>query len=526
MDLSSPPSLAILRFAAAQVAAEAAAVRLAEQAEAAVLASRARAASGAGVSSSASAFTFSTAAARSSTPTALPPPPTPARRRGSGGSVTPGTRQGRRRTSGAQVTGATAAALAAAVEEVREGSAGARAPAPLPTSPAGLAAAVVSDRRAALAAASAAAAPPAIPATSWPYPASLPPGSAARLTPWPALRAPLPARPLPSFPASDGRRAGRAEPLWWPPPGSGARLLSKPTLTGAARLSGSGGGGQAPPAAGAPAGAPLTSGRAPQHAAETALASSRLYELPSDAIAPSPAPLPRPPPGWAGPAFVVRRSGVAGLGLYILVPAPQGAYLCDYSGTVVRGGGVADARERAYTSTGGGWCEAGGTYMFDCGPAVWGGGAAGGRVGAALSVGAAAFLAHAAAHGPAGPPPPRGASAARGAPPTLVVDATQAGSAARFINHSCAPNCVAIVEPPATAWGGWLGGLSGDATAAPGAARGGAAVAAGLPRVSLYAARALRPGEELFFEYRLSPPEPGDPTLVCGCGAAGCRGVL
>ena len=78
-----------------------------------------------------------------------------------------------------------------------------------------------------------------------------------------------------------------------------------------------------------------------------------------------------------------------------------------------------------------------------------------------------------------------------------VIDAAVGGSAARFLNHSCEPNCAPIVE------------------------RG---------RVYIEAARDIRPGEELTYEYAFrregSADEEKEERYACRCGARRCRGTL
>jgi SET domain-containing protein len=77
------------------------------------------------------------------------------------------------------------------------------------------------------------------------------------------------------------------------------------------------------------------------------------------------------------------------------------------------------------------------------------------------------------------------------------IDAGVNGNDARYINHSCAPNCEAFLE-------------------------------AG--RVYIEALRTIRPGEELTYDYRLELPEPYDleeiQRYACHCGAPTCRGTL
>ncbi|MBI3919194.1 MAG: SET domain-containing protein-lysine N-methyltransferase [Betaproteobacteria bacterium] len=79
----------------------------------------------------------------------------------------------------------------------------------------------------------------------------------------------------------------------------------------------------------------------------------------------------------------------------------------------------------------------------------------------------------------------------------VVIDATNRGSSARWINHSCAPNCEAVEE----------GG-----------------------RVFIDAQRAIQPGEELTYDYQLVLDERHTPALkrahACHCGARRCRGTL
>jgi len=78
-----------------------------------------------------------------------------------------------------------------------------------------------------------------------------------------------------------------------------------------------------------------------------------------------------------------------------------------------------------------------------------------------------------------------------------VIDAGTGGNAARFINHSCKPNCEAVT-------------------------RGG--------RIWISAVRNIQIGEELTYDYGLTG-EPEDPDeqkrlYACRCGADTCRGTM
>jgi SET domain-containing protein len=79
-----------------------------------------------------------------------------------------------------------------------------------------------------------------------------------------------------------------------------------------------------------------------------------------------------------------------------------------------------------------------------------------------------------------------------------VIDARLRGNAARWINHSCAPNCVTFEDE-----------------------RG---------RVFIEARRTIKPGEELSYDYklivdgRMSKKE--RESYACRCGKRSCRGTL
>ena len=78
-----------------------------------------------------------------------------------------------------------------------------------------------------------------------------------------------------------------------------------------------------------------------------------------------------------------------------------------------------------------------------------------------------------------------------------VIDANHGGNAARWINHACAPNC--------------------EADEIDG-------------RVFIKALRALKPGEELFYDYGLIIDERYTAKLkkayACRCGSKKCRGTM
>ena len=78
-----------------------------------------------------------------------------------------------------------------------------------------------------------------------------------------------------------------------------------------------------------------------------------------------------------------------------------------------------------------------------------------------------------------------------------VIDAGVNGNEARFINHSCAPNCETVIEHG---------------------------------RVFIEAIRRIRPGEELGYDYQLTWESTDDPVelalYACHCGAKRCRGTM
>jgi SET domain-containing protein len=78
-----------------------------------------------------------------------------------------------------------------------------------------------------------------------------------------------------------------------------------------------------------------------------------------------------------------------------------------------------------------------------------------------------------------------------------VIDAGVDGNAARFVNHACEPNCESVIENR---------------------------------RVFIEALRAIKPGEELTYDYQIrraadDPPDI-DAVFACHCGSADCRGTM
>ena len=86
-----------------------------------------------------------------------------------------------------------------------------------------------------------------------------------------------------------------------------------------------------------------------------------------------------------------------------------------------------------------------------------------------------------------------------------VIDANQHGNTARWINHSCAPNCRAVVEESA----------SGDPRR---------------DKVKIEAIRHIKPGDELTYDYGIVLDVPHTARLKklwqCLCGAPKCTGTL
>lgn len=79
----------------------------------------------------------------------------------------------------------------------------------------------------------------------------------------------------------------------------------------------------------------------------------------------------------------------------------------------------------------------------------------------------------------------------------IVIDAAVDGNEARFINHSCDPNCDAVIEEG---------------------------------RIWIETIRDVAPGEELAYDYAYVLEERHSPVAKrkypCNCGAAKCRGTI
>jgi hypothetical protein len=78
-----------------------------------------------------------------------------------------------------------------------------------------------------------------------------------------------------------------------------------------------------------------------------------------------------------------------------------------------------------------------------------------------------------------------------------VIDASHGGNDARFINHSCDPNCEPVIERS---------------------------------RVFIYALRPIRQGDELFYDYAYerdgTETAEDERRYLCRCGTAKCRGTI
>ncbi|KAB8318424.1 SET domain-containing protein-lysine N-methyltransferase [Tolypothrix campylonemoides VB511288] len=86
-----------------------------------------------------------------------------------------------------------------------------------------------------------------------------------------------------------------------------------------------------------------------------------------------------------------------------------------------------------------------------------------------------------------------------------VLDANAQGNTARWINHSCAPNCEAVLEE----------NEAGDRRR---------------DRVFIEARRSIKPGEELTYDYGITLAEPHTARLKkiweCRCGSKNCTGTM
>ena len=141
-----------------------------------------------------------------------------------------------------------------------------------------------------------------------------------------------------------------------------------------------------------------------------------------------------------GPRFVRRRSTIHGYGIFARRLIPKGERLIEYKGALID----ATQADGRYPETG----TPPHTFLFD-------------------------------------------------ADDDLYIDAGVNGNSARWINHSCNPNCEAVQEGR---------------------------------RIFIQAIRAIRPGEEISYDYRITLDEPHNERAkkkwVCHCGAKACRGTM
>ena len=149
---------------------------------------------------------------------------------------------------------------------------------------------------------------------------------------------------------------------------------------------------------------------------------------------------PKTAPKAGGPRIQVRRSGIHGKGVFALRPIAKGERIIEYKGEIVS------------------WKKA------------------------------SARMAH---------PDDPDHTFLFGLDEKRVIDANVGGNAARFINHSCDPNCETDQVDD---------------------------------RVFIEAIRDIKPGEELYYDYQLTLDEPHTAKAkrqhACHCGSKHCRGTM
>ena len=141
------------------------------------------------------------------------------------------------------------------------------------------------------------------------------------------------------------------------------------------------------------------------------------------------------------PRFVVRHSGIHGKGMFALRPLPKGTRLIEYLGERISHAEADRRYARAHENSPH-------TMLFAVDDKV-------------------------------------------------VIDATRKGNSARYINHSCAPNCEAVDEEG---------------------------------RIFIETIKPIKAGEEITYDYNLVLDERHTPAVkrahACFCGARRCRGTL
>jgi len=157
--------------------------------------------------------------------------------------------------------------------------------------------------------------------------------------------------------------------------------------------------------------------------------------------APTPAAEPEAPRPMAPRPFEVRRSPIAGKGAFATRRIPKGSFIIEYVGEHIS----PDEADRRYPHVEGGNHH---TFLFNLDD-------------------------------------------------DTVVDAAVGGNVSRFINHSCDPNCEAVIEDG---------------------------------HIRIYALKNIPEGAELGYDYRFILDEPHTPAAKreypCRCGAKSCRGTI
>jgi uncharacterized protein len=141
-----------------------------------------------------------------------------------------------------------------------------------------------------------------------------------------------------------------------------------------------------------------------------------------------------------GPRFVRRRSSIHGYGIFARRPIPKGVRVVEYKGELIN----AEQADGRYPEID----RPPHTFLFDAGD-------------------------------------------------DLYIDGGVKGNSARWINHSCDPNCESEHDGH---------------------------------RVFIETLRAIRPGEELTYDYLITLDEPHSAQAkqrwICRCGAKNCRGTM